>query len=320
MRRNALCTLVCTLGLAAQTLSAQADGDWRFAHPQATLVGGIRVNALLSSPLLKAALDQAGAKDPSVAMGMAIARSLFRNVNEVRFSLQENGSTTPDTLILVRGALDPASMQMLQGEMESQAIDANTMLIGAGDSLRAAVARLGNVADPQSAAFQQARRIPSGYDLWFAGEIPNIPGISLPQGLNLNLRGFAIGMSFTDNIGLEVSAQTATAEQAEALVKMVREAEAKQLAGAVHPEVSVEGTTARLRVSVPAEQLMQAMQNPAVTGIMGGTAAAASRTALVPPPAPPKPATPPKPVRGTVIIQGLEGGTLEIPIQVGTVK
>jgi len=194
--------------------------------------------------------------------------------------------------------------------MESYRVDANTVLMGTGASLKAAIARLSNEpADLVSAAFLRAGQITPGHDLWIAGQVPNIPGIPLPAGFNLNLQGFAIGLSLTNNFSLEVAAETKTAEQAESLVKMIRDAEAKQpAAGAPRPELSVQGTTARLRVSVPADQVMEAMKNPALAGLMGGAGAGLT-------PFPSQPPKPPKPSRGTVIIQGLDSGTLEIPIE-----
>jgi len=314
-----LTRLLLTLGLASQ-MWAQTPADWRFAHPQATLVGGLRVGALLQSPLIKTALDQAGTKNPQVAMGMAIVQNMFRGVTDIQFSLLENGSPNPDSLILVSGNLDPNTLAMLEsqgkspaGKMETYRVNDSTLLIGSGASLKAAIARLSQAApdESQSVAFLQAKQITAGHDFWIAGQLPNIPGIPIPQGINLNLRGFAIGMSFSDQISMEASAQTATAEQAESLVKMFRDAEAKQPSTGVHPEVSINGTTARLKISVPADEVMKALQNPALAGIVG--AGGAAQASALPPP-PPKAAKPPKPSRGTVIIQGLEGGPLEIPI------
>jgi len=309
------------LGLASQALLGQAV-DWRFAHPQATAVGGLRVSTLLQSPLLKTALEQGTTKNPQAAMGIAIVQNLLAGITEVRFSIVDNGTANPDMLLLVSGALDPNILAMLQGDsdlqplgkapappkMESYRVNATTFLLGTGASLKSAIARLSqDPADLSSAAFVQAGLITAGHDLWLAGQIPNIPGFAMPAGFNL--QGIALGMSFTNNIALEIAAQTATAEQAASIVKMMRDAESKQpAAGAVRPEISVEGTTARLRVSVPADQVMEALKNPALTGLLGGTGAAQP---AVPPPAPPKPS---RQTRGTIIIEGLEGGPLEFPI------
>jgi len=313
-----LLTVTCALGLASPTLLAQSE-DWRFAHPQATLVGGVRVAALLQSPLLKTALDQASAQNPQVGMGLALAQTLFKGINDVRFSIVDNGTPSPDTLVLVMGTLDPTTLAMLQGtgqaqgqtpgpaKTETYTVNPTTLLIGSGASLKAAIARLSqDPADLVSAAFLHAGKITPGYDLWIAGQIPKIPSLPLPP--DLNLQGFAFGMSLSDKISLEVAAETTTADQAEALVKVLRNAESAQPAGpgAVRPEISAQGTTARLRVSVPMEQVMEAMKNPALAGLIG-----AAPNTLQPLPQPPKPA---KPSRGTVIIEGLEGGPLEFPI------
>ena len=310
MRTTRILTALVTLILGAQALLAQTVSDWRFAHPQATLVGGVRLGALMESPVLKMALEQATAKEPQAAMVMPMMQSMFKGVTDIRFSFQDIDSKNPDVLVMVSGTLDPATLNMLAGKMESQAIGTNTLLIGQGASLKAAVDRLTNAspAEVQSNAFLFAGQITGTHDIWLAGQIPNIPALPLP-GMSLNLQGFALGVSLGESLSLEAAIQTASPEQAEALVKLVRTAEAQQPAGIPPAEISVQGNMARMKASVPAAQIREAMQNPALTGLMG--TAGAQGLPELPPPPPPKPA---KPKRNTVIIQGLESGTLEIPI------
>src|SRR6185503_106879 len=78
--------LVLTLGLGSQSVMGQTEADWRFSHPQATLVGGVRVGAILQSPLVKKALEQATSKDPQIAMGAAMAQTMLRGITDIRFS------------------------------------------------------------------------------------------------------------------------------------------------------------------------------------------------------------------------------------------
>lgn len=325
---RALPALLLTVAVSSQVsmgqeVTSQSNNDWRFAHPKATLVGGVRANVLLQSPILKLALEKAGG-DPQVAMGLALAQNMLKGIDDIRFSIVDNRTPTPDALVLVSGTVDPTLLLLLQQgassgseKVEFVTINPTTLLLGSGASLKAATARLnGATTDQQSStAFQQASQITPGHDFWLAGQIPDLPGIPMAKDLSLNLKGFAVGLTLSDNIGLEMAAQTATPAQAEALVKMVREAEAKQPAGTnARPEVSVQGSTARLRVSVPADEMLKAMNDPALAAIIG--AGVGTQQGLQPLPVePPKPAKPVKPNRGTVIIQGLEGGPLEFPIE-----
>jgi hypothetical protein len=202
-------------------------------------------------------------------------------------------------------------------KMESITVNPTTLLLGTGASLKAAAARMSGAtaADLQaSTAFQKASQITPGHDFWLAGQIPDLPGLPIPQDINLNLKGFAVGLTLTDRIGLEVAAETATPAQAEALLKMVRDAEAHQPAGTTRPEISVQGTTARMRVSMPADEVLRAMNDPALAAMLG-TGGAAQPELPTLPVEPPKPVKPVQPNRGTVIIQGLESGPLEVPIE-----
>jgi hypothetical protein len=65
--------------------------DWRFAHPGATLVGGLRIKAVLDSPLVNTLVEQATAKDPSTGAIVGIVRGVLGGVQEVRFSVRDMG-------------------------------------------------------------------------------------------------------------------------------------------------------------------------------------------------------------------------------------
>ena len=77
------------IGALASSLFAQAD--WRFAHPDATLVGGLRPQAVLDSPYLASALAEATKQEPSAAMMLTMAKGMIGGVTEIRFSVFDNG-------------------------------------------------------------------------------------------------------------------------------------------------------------------------------------------------------------------------------------
>src|SRR5690349_18785397 len=92
--------------LLVPVFGQDSNQDWRFADPKASLVGGIRLGAVLQSPILNAAIAQASAKDPSAAAMVGMVRTMLGNVAEVRFSVRDNGTKDPEVVALITGKLD----------------------------------------------------------------------------------------------------------------------------------------------------------------------------------------------------------------------
>ena len=84
------------IGVLAASLFAQTD--WRFAHPDATLVGGLRPQAVLDSPFLASALAEATKKEPSAAMALGMAG--FAGLSYWRAKEGDPGLTTETALVL----------------------------------------------------------------------------------------------------------------------------------------------------------------------------------------------------------------------------
>jgi len=301
MRISAVVALLLPLTLAAQE---PVQTDWRFAHPDATLVGGFRPAAILNSPLFQSAWTGAQVGDPAAAAMVGMATKALSGITEVRFSLMDNGTPEPDVIALIRGQFDEELLGMLgQAKAKYQRIDANTFLFGNGDSLNRAAARMTQSTPVLQARASEGTESLSGYDLWISGKVPNLPaaGLNMVDGLKLNLRGVALGLSIHDNLEAELALETATAEMAASLIHSAHEAEVMQPAkfqGLL--KSMVDGATAHFRLNIPRELAIEAM-----------------RTRMAPPaPAPLQPlAEAPKPRRQTIVIQGLEGGPREIPLQ-----
>lgn len=282
-------------------LLAFGQAEWRFAHPDATLVGTIHPSALLSSPLLASAMTSANA--PSAAAMVAMAKGMLGGIKEIRFSVMDNGTPEPDVVAVIDGQFDEAMLAALgQASAKYRRLDAHTILFGNGPSLEKAAARVA-----QSTPLLQPRALAgtstlAAYDMWISGRIPNLPaGIpGLPGGLKLDVRGVALGLSLRDNIEMELALETPSPAAAEALLKTAHEAELaqpQQLRGVLRS--LVDGNTARFRMNVPQAVAMEALR-----------ARSAPVTANVPQPLPP----PAKPHRATILIQGLEDGPREIPL------
>ena len=288
--------------LAVFATSLFAQSDWRFAHPDATLVGGFRPQSLLKSPLLASAIEEATKNEPSAAMMVGMASGLLGGITEIRFSVLDNGTPEPDVLAVVSGSLDESFMRSLaQDKAKWQRIDANTLLMGNGKSLERAVARMQSTGAMLHTPALEGSELLAGYDFWLAGSLPNTP---MTGALKLNVKSLAFGMNLHDGVDMELTAQTATAAMAEALVKSAHEAEAsqaQQLRGML--KSVVEGSTAHFRVSVPRDQVILAMKAQSANAAATTTQAAA-----------PRPIAPAAPKRKTIIIEGLDNGPNEIPL------
>jgi hypothetical protein len=304
--------------LIGSTAFAQVPAqDWRFAHPGATLVGGFRIKAVLDSPLVNTLIAQATAKDPSSGMMVGMMRSTLGGVTEVRFSVLDMGKgKDPDMLALVTGVMDDAIVGALtqgktQGKTTVRRINANTILIGEGQSLEEAVARLSKPATGLQARALDRSKALSDNDLWLSGMIPQIPTMTIPM-LD-SLRGLALGISLQNDLRVEVDLDTTNAKTAEDLVSAARRSQVKQPGLGAALQSEVDGNTARFRIELPGEQVIQAVkqgleqggsaQSP-LAGLLGQSLPSFKSTTPAP-----APAVNPK---GTIKIYGLDEGTREI--------
>lgn len=222
MRSLALVSCLLIGSAAFAQVPAQPSQDWRFAHPGATLVGGFRVKAVLDSPLVNTLIAQATAKDPSAGAMVGMMRSAIGGVTEIRFSVRDMGKgQNPDVLALVTGVVDDAMAgAMTQGKTTVHRIDANTLLLGEGQSLEEAVARLSKPATGLQARALDRSKALANHDFWLAGTLPEVPSMTIPM-LD-SLRGLALGISLQNDLRVEVALDMNSAKMAEDLVSSAR--------------------------------------------------------------------------------------------------
>ena len=293
----ALPVLVC----AQQAVPA----DWSFAHPDATLVGGIRPSAVLNSPLVVGAITGARGNDPSAAAMVGMAGAMLSGITEIRFSMLDNGTPEPDMVALISGRVDDAMLAMLpQSSAKYRRMDANTILFGNGDSLERAAARMMQATPVLRPGVLSGTDTLAQYDFWVSGKVPDLAKALPPSALamtggKLDFRGIALGLSARDNVEMELALEAGTAALAQSLLKSAKDAEATQPAqfkGLL--QSFVEGNTARFRLNIPREVAMDAMK---------ARMAPPALAAAAPQPMAPK-------QRGTIRIEGLDNGPVEIPL------
>jgi hypothetical protein len=312
MRSLALVSCLLIGSAAFAQVPAQPSQDWRFAHPGATLVGGFRVKAVLDSPLVNTLISQATAKDPSAGAMVGMMRSAIGGVTEIRFSVRDMGKgKDPDVLALVTGIVDDAMAgAMTQGKTTVHRIDANTLLLGEGQSLEEAVARLSKPATGLQARALDRSKALANHDFWLAGTLPEVPSMSIPM-LD-SLRGLALGISLQNDLRVEVALDMNSAKMAEDLVSSARRSQAQQPGLGAALQSEVDGSTARFRFAMPGDQLIQAVQQgmanggaqSPLAGILGQSLPTFKSAA-------PKPDASANP-KGTIKIYGLDEGTREI--------
>jgi hypothetical protein len=318
--------LISSFLLGSAAFAQAPAQDWRFAHPGATLVGGFRLKAVLDSPLVNSLIKEATAKDPSTGMMVGLMRSAVGGVTEVRFSIRDMGKgKDPDVLALVTGVVDDAIAGALtqgkaQDKVEVRRIDANTLLVGEGQSLEDAVARLSKPATGLQARALDRSKALADHDLWIAGTLPELPGMTVPM-LN-TLRGLALGMSLQSDLRIELALDMDAAKTAEDLVSLVRVSQKQQPALGAALQSEVDGSTARFRMMLPGDQVMQAFKQgldqgggakSPLAGLFGSSLGSNSLPTFKS--NAPEPAAQPKPKQGTIKIYGLDEGTREIPTQ-----
>lgn len=276
--------------------------DWRFAHPDATLVGGIRPQVLLSSPLLAAEIADAMRKDPTTSAMIGMAQGFLSEITEVRFSILDDGSPEPDVIALVSGHMDESFLQTMsrnKGKRRVKRIDEDMFLLGDGASFTKALARMSKATRSRPRAVPEASLMDN--DLWLSGRVPASAMTTLMAATGMKVQGIAMGIRMRDHVKAEMHVETATTEMAQKLIALATQMEAKQSTesrGQMHSSIS--GTTAHIVIDVP----QQLMTDAARDGFAAGSAIATTQDAPVE-----------LPKRRTIVIQGLDDGPREIPLK-----
>ncbi len=270
--------------------------DWRFAPPNASLLGGIEVQSLLQAPLLAELLTAGSQGDPNATMLVGMLQAMLMQVDRIQFAAIDNGTNTPDGVFLVTGTLDDGLFQLLSASSKQQAqapdgipvpekpwdwrrINPQSVLFGVSDMLDSAEARIGSPEIlPVEQGVQLDKLLSPDQDLWISGMVPDAPATA---GVNQQIDGFALGLNFGDNLNIEAAAIIPDPGQAQALIGLLQamiSLQPNQFAGKL--ETSVENTVAHARLSLTAADVLKLIEQGQA---MSAAGTAQDQTAADPP-------------------------------------
>ena len=315
--------VVCVFAWAVAAAVAADASLSELAPPETKVTIGINVRRLLDSPLA----SEIGGTERDFATKLAAKGNLtgfdpFKDVDQVWVLLTNFNDKSP-ALVVLRGRFDAAQLApgakrykdvpLVEGGIAEGGViglvNGQTAIIGETAQVQAAIDRVG-AAHAGSEMEERIAVAGSRYDIWGIGEIPEgvaIPsqGAASPSSIDRFMFGLALrqGLTFTAEIherSTEDAAKiTAWLSMAEAAIK------AQNKDGGATFDVQAENGTFRIAVTVPEEQVRQAIekQRAAVVAALSQRPGEGSKTGVQPaepvlaaaPPAAPAPTTVPEP-------------------------
>lgn len=274
--------------------------DWRFAHPNADMMGGIRMRGMMQSAFGQAFLAQmAGAlqlRDSDISK----VNGSMAGLDEICFSKKGD-----DMLILMTGDVNKLEQQMSHGPpgVRLQVISLDQALMGKEAALLASARRL-SVDAAESVAVQRARKLAASNDIWIIGSARSFAGAGARASSELS--DFSLTLNMRDKLQIEAVLNTISPASAERILVGMK---AGKFPTELAPTIDVQGTAVRLSLDVTQEQLAEGLKkvsaDPRLTGLavalrQGGKAA---------------PAATPERTDGKVRIIGLPDGPREVELK-----
>lgn len=332
---------VSSLLLFSGMVSAQVD--WRFAHPGADMLIGFNLKSLIASPAgapIREALGGFGGMNRDRLRMLEDVEEIYVSVRSKYVKGRPSGE--PMGVILLRGNFDNGDIMKLfagQPKVVVHLVDRRTIILGDEESMRAAAQRLKGDDALESPVIGRAKELAAANDFWMVGSpapvyamkprgsMKNQGMLSEIENIFDNLRSFSMGVSFRDELSMDLGLNLRTKAAADQLMSLYRRFEADmqktpegqknwaEMAKAL--EVHPNGSSVRIQMHGSMDNLQAALKQglpPAVVQLAGQRPAAAPVVVPTPAPSPvPSPAPVPVPVRRTVRVYGMESGFREFP-------
>jgi len=305
-------------GASQPALLTVGETDWRFADPLPALVGGVNVESLSHSQLVHKLLEQLAAQ---LGQSPEILNKLGdSSITRISFSVTQR-RPEPSVLVLVQGSLDDATAAGLtQSKLEMRRVDLNSVLLGSGADLDAAMARIQSKRPfVRAGLLQEVQTLAASNDFWMAGSLPSLGAAKLP----LPISALTLGLNLQKDVLLDLSMNTGSAKNAQMLLLQLQQSQKNDLAKiGASMNVGALGSTVRVRFAMNGESVSRALGEAMSEGLgtqfagfmsmagmpTAGLPAAASRAPSA------APTQPEAPTRKTAIIYGLEDGPREVQL------
>jgi hypothetical protein len=308
------------------TVVTVGEADWRFADPSASLVGGVNVDSLLHSELVHKVLQELASK---MGQGAELLSTLAENsgISQIHFSVGEQAGK-PAVLLLTYGALHDATVAALtqQGNVQMRRVDLMTTLFGSGADLEQAARRL-QATQPvlRPALLRQAKELAADSDVWVAGSIPQMKGVSMA----MPFEELSLGLRMQHDVQLTMNVNAGSPKKAQDLADQILKSPQADLASmGVSINATVNGSSVKVLFGMNGDRVRQAITEAfdknAGPGISGLARIAGLANALSGPGLPTglpaassaaaPAAAPATSARQKAVIYGLDDGPREVPL------
>jgi hypothetical protein len=264
---------------------------WTFAQPDAGALVGMKLTALIQSPVLSALLGADVGKQ---------MRASVPQIDEVWVSMRTlPGQKTEAVMLLIGPAVDSFATDLRSRAVTVCFLDKRTLLAGEYNAVNGALGRV--IAGTPGPMAKRAGELWSSSDLWLIAGRQMLNQV-LPKDTEIaGLTGASLGLSLQDKIGIDMLLTAATPAETARWASKLSQNPTDLGLGDVKVEKTVRGVSAR--ASFDPAQLPDALKRQ-ITDQMRPVMDLAG----------PRPASEAA-SSGRIVIQGLDDGPKTIPVQ-----
>jgi hypothetical protein len=269
---------------------------WTFAQPDAGALIGMKLTALVQSPVLGALVGVDAGKQWQASAPQ---------IDEVWVSLRMlPGQKTEAVMLLIGSAVESIATDLRSKGVTVCFLDKRTLLVGEWNAVNLALGRVSvGTLGPMS---KRAGELWSSSDLWLIAGRQMVNQVMAANADTAGLTGASMGMSFQNKVAINMLLTAATPAEAARWVSKLKQNPADLGLGEVSIEKTLSGVS--VRAAFDPAQMPEALKRQIAEQIrpvldMAGPAAASAA------------ASGSASSSGAIVIEGLDEGTRTIPLQ-----
>ncbi|HUA19850.1 MAG TPA: hypothetical protein VMB25_13965 [Bryobacteraceae bacterium] len=273
--------------------------DWRLVPPQSDLLLGLNMNDLLQSNLARTLLRQGSAK---LGVTQAEQDKLLANLGDISqavVSVRQN-----DVLVVLVGHLDDFPESNQNGRMQSVKVSPGTVILGSNQALHWSLSRLKLPFSP-SAQVKEAQLLARAYQIWAWGSPTAFSAFGQKMSGSPPVNKINFGISLRDQFRMDLIFHTPSPLAAKQVLEKSAKTGPNGLTGVV--EGSAVHYTLLLDRAAALDRFAGLMSDSVAQQVAPLLAAARQMSASK--------ASAVRPSPGKVVIEGLDDGPIEVPLQ-----